>query len=424
MNTKQRVRSMISGSVGNLIEWYDWYVYSAFAIYFAHVFFPKSSATVQLMHSAGIFAIGFLMRPLGGWLFGNLADLKGRKYAIIMAILLMAIGSLMIAITPGYATIGVWAPIMLLVARLLQGLSIGGGYGTSATYLSELSGTGKRGFYTSFQYVTMVGGQILALCLQWGMQHRFSDQQMSDWGWRVPFFVGFILSLMALQVCHGMEETDAFKKQQKITKKPSKQKKGQLRLLLEHPKAFFTAIGITMGGTMAFYTNTTYLQKFLVNTAHWSVGNATTLMLIALTLFAAIQPLVGAWSDKVGRKPLLIGFGVLGVALTVPIFKGLSVCTNTYQTFGLVMALLLMVSGYTAINSAVKAELFPVHIRALGVSLPHSLAVSIFGGFSEYLALLFKSMGHETWYYWLVTGCIFISLLVYCGMKETYKEVL
>jgi MHS family alpha-ketoglutarate permease-like MFS transporter len=414
-NHQWRIRSILGGSVGNLVEWYDWYAYAAFSIYFAKHFFPNSNPTAQLLNTAGIFAVGFLMRPLGGWLFGNIADTKGRKKAMTISVLLMSFGSLLIACLPSYEQIGLLAPILLLVARLLQGLSVGGEYGISATYLSEVAHEQKRGFYSSFQYVTLIGGQLLALGLQLMLQRIFlSAEALEAWGWRIPFAIGALLSLVAFYLRSNLHETTAF---EKITK--AEQKKSGLRELLKHPKAIITVVGLTLGGTIAFYTYTTYMQKFLINTVKLSKDDATLLSFCSLFLFACLQPLYGWVSDKIGRRPLLIGFGILGTLFTVPLMNGLSQSTNLSIIFLLMVSSLLIVSGYTSINAVVKAELFPAEVRALGVGLPYSLTVAIFGGTAEWLALYAKNIGHETWFYWYVSACIFISLLVYLRMKDS-----
>jgi MHS family alpha-ketoglutarate permease-like MFS transporter len=413
-----RLKAIISGSIGNLVEWYDWYAYAAFSLYFAPVFFPGKDATANLLNTAGIFAVGFLMRPIGGWLFGSLADRKGRKWAMTLSVLLMSFGSLMIAVTPSYNSIGIAAPVFLLLARLLQGLSVGGEYGTAATYLSEMAGKGKRGFYSSFQYVTLIGGQLIAVGVQLLLQNILSTSQMQGWGWRIPFFIGAILSLIAFYLRSNMEETEAFRQED-----PSqKSKKGSLKELLQHPRAVATVVGLTLGGTIAFYTYTTYMQKFLVNTVHLTKGQSTQLTFISLLIYAAVQPLFGMLSDKIGRRPLLIGFGILGTIFTVPILTILSHTTNLFTVFMLMMFALLIVSGYTSINAVVKAELFPAKIRALGVGFPYSVTVALFGGTAEYFALWFKNAGVETGYYWYTSGCIFISLLVYLFMKDTKEK--
>jgi len=410
---KYRLKSIFGGSVGNLVEWYDWYTYSAFALYFSPVFFPNSNPTAQLLNSAGIFAVGFLMRPIGGWLFGSIADKQGRKKSMALSVLIMAIGSLIIGLTPGYKQIGIFAPLLLVFARLIQGLSTGGEYGTSATYLSEMATKKHRGFYSSFQYVTLIGGQLLALGIQLILQNwLLTPAELQDWGWRIPFFIGAILSFIALYLRRHIDETSAFKKNKE-------EKKGGLAILLKYPKEVLTVVGLTLGGTIAFYTFSTYMQKFLVNTVHLSKETSTTLSFISLLLFAIMQPLFGLLSDKIGRKPLLIVFGIMGSLCTYPILTGLASETNTTIIFLLMIGALIIVSGYTSINAVVKAELFPAEIRALGVGLPYALTVAIFGGTAEYFALWFKNIGHESYFYWYVTGCILISLILYTTMKDT-----
>jgi MHS family alpha-ketoglutarate permease-like MFS transporter len=414
-NISWRLKAILGGSIGNLVEWYDWYAYSAFSLYFAHIFFPQDNQTAQLLNTAGIFAVGFLMRPIGGWIFGRIADRAGRKKAMTSSILLMSFGSLLIALTPGYASIGLIAPAILLLARMLQGLSVGGEYGTSATYLSEVATSNRRGFYSSFQYVTLIGGQLIALGLQLLLQKIFlTADQLHAWGWRIPFVVGAILSLVALYLRSNLEETEAYKK--KIN---TGEKRGSIKELLRYPKSIVTVVGLTLGGTIAFYTYSTYMQKFLVNTVHLSKDQSTMLSFITLLFFAAIQPLFGMLSDRIGRRPLLLAFGVLGTLCTVPLLTVLSNTTSWWQIFCLLITALIIVSGYTSINAVVKAELFPAQIRALGVGLPYALTVAIFGGSAEYIALYLKNTGHESWFYWFVTGCIFVSLIVYVTMKDT-----
>ncbi|ALE87160.1 MFS transporter [Pseudomonas versuta] len=414
--TSSRIKSIFSGSVGNMVEWYDWYVYAAFSLYFAKAFFPKGDTTAQLLNTAAIFAVGFLMRPIGGWLMGLYADRKGRKAALMASVLLMCFGSLLIALSPGYETIGVWAPVLLVFARLLQGLSVGGEYGTSATYLSEMATKERRGFFSSFQYVTLISGQLIALGVLIVLQQTLTEEQLYSWGWRIPFVIGALCAVVALYLRRGMEETESFKK---VKTEP---KESAMRTLMRHPKELMTVVGLTMGGTLAFYTYTTYMQKYLVNTVGMSISDSTTISAATLFLFMCIQPLVGGLSDKVGRRPILIAFGVLGTLFTVPILTTLHTITTWWGAFFLIMAALIIVSGYTSINAVVKAELFPTEIRALGVGLPYALTVSIFGGTAEYIALWFKSAGMETGYYWYVTACIACSLLVYVTMKDTRKH--
>lgn len=416
ITTAQRIKAIIGGSIGNLVEWYDWYAYAAFAIYFSNSFFPDSDLNAQLMNTAGIFAVGFLMRPIGGWMFGSIADKIGRKRAMTLSVLLMSFGSLLIALTPTYKTIGILAPALLLIARLLQGLSVGGEYGVSATYLSEMATEDRRGFYSSFQYVTLIGGQLIALGIQLILQKLLlTEAQLEDWGWRIPFVIGAILSVIALYLRANLHETEAFENKKEINDK----KKGSISELLKHPKALLTVVGLTLGGTLAFYTYTTYMQKFLINTVHLTKEQSTLISFVSLFIFACLQPVFGGLSDRIGRRPLLLGFGILGTVCTVPLLTALSHTTSMWTAFFLIMAALIIVSGYTSINAIVKAELFPSEVRALGVGLPYALTVAIFGGSAEYIALWLKKLGIEHYFYWYITICILFSLLVYVRMKDT-----
>ena len=424
-----RLRSIISGSIGNLVEWYDWYAYSAFALYFAPVFFPKGSPTAQLLNTAAIFAVGFLMRPLGAWLLGAYADRHGRRAALLLSVQLMAGGSLLIALAPGYARIGVLAPALLLLARLVQGISVGGEYGTSATYLSEMAGAKHRGFWSSFQYLTLMGGQLLALLVQLGLQQVLTPEQMGEWGWRVPFVIGALAALGALYLRTHMGETAAFEQQRQGSAAGigaegdgAVVKTGQMRVLMQHPRAVLTVVGLTLGGTLAFYTFTTYAQKFLVNTSGFSKEQATLISFGVMAVALLFQPLLGAISDKVGRRPVLLMFGIGATLGTVPLLRVLAQTHDKWVAAGLLIAALFVVSGYTSISAVVKAELFPTEIRALGVGLPFALTVAIFGGTAEYVALFAKQQGVEEWFYWYVTVCAFLSLLVYWRMSETQRH--
>ncbi len=417
--TGGRIKSIIGGSLGNLVEWYDWYAYTAFSLYFSDAFFPSDNQTVQLLNTAGIFAIGFLMRPIGGWVMGTFADKRGRKTALTFSVLLMSVGSLIIAITPGYKAIGVAAPILLVLARIIQGLSVGGEYGTSATYLSEMATKKRRGFYSSFQYVTLIMGQLLALGVLVLLQRAFlSEKQLHDWGWRIPFGIGAILAVTTMYLRRSLQESASFDKESKKADALN----GTIKALAKHPKAVLTVIGLTIGGTLAFYTFTTYMQKFLVNTSGFSKSAATLISTLTLAVFMVIQPLFGLLSDKVGRKPLLIGFGILGTLCTIPIMTLLSHTKDVWVAFTLILCALVIVSGYTSINAVVKAELFPANVRALGVGFPYAIAVSLFGGTAEYIALWFKNEHHAQWFYWYVTVCIALSLVLYITMNDTRKH--
>ncbi|MDO6415063.1 MFS transporter [Sphingomonas sp. BIUV-7] len=410
------IRSILGASGGNLVEWYDWYAYSAFTLYFAPALFPKSDPTAQLLSAAAIFAVGFVMRPLGAWIMGVYADRHGRKAGLTLSVTLMCVGSLLIAVTPPFASVGLLAPAMLLLARLMQGLSVGGEYGASATYLSEIATSRHRGFYSSFQYVTLIAGQLVALCLLLLLQAVLTPAELEAWGWRIPFLIGGALAIAVFFIRRRMEETRDFTE----AKAEGAPKSSGLALFRDHPRAVALVMGLTAGGTVAFYAYSIYMQKFLVNTAGFGRETATLIMAAALFCYMLLQPAVGALSDRIGRRPLLIAFGVLGALGTVPLFRSIAgTGGHPLLAFALVMCGLVAVSGYTAINAVVKAELFPAHIRALGVALPYAIANAVFGGSAEYVALLFKSLGAEQGFYWYVAGLIAVSLIVFVKMSDT-----
>jgi MFS transporter, MHS family, alpha-ketoglutarate permease len=415
---RQRIKAIFIGSIGNLVEWYDFYAYTAFALYFASSFFPGNDPVVQQLNAAVLFAIGFIARPIGGWLFGHLADHYGRRRALMLSVLLMCFGSLMIAITPTYASIGMTAPILLGFARIVQGLSLGGEYGASATYLTEVADEKHRGFYASFHYVTLIGGQLCAIVVLLVLQQIvLTPEQMKSFGWRIPFLIGAVLAIIALAMRSNLHETEAF-----IESSRPGRRQSSLRSLMKYPREVLLVLGLTMGGTMAFYTYTTYMQKFL----KLSVGltdNMTTVVSAGSLVFAlCLQPIYGAISDKIGRKWLLIWFGAMGTVFTIPLLRALQSTKSALTAFLLIAAAWMIVAGYTSINAVVKAELFPTVVRATGVGLPFAVAASLFGGTTESIALWFKSKGHETWFYYYLTGVIACSFIVYVSMRDTKRH--
>ena len=414
-DVRRRLKAIFIGSIGNLVEWYDFYAYTAFALYFASSFFPGNDLVVQQLNAAIVFAIGFVMRPIGGLLFGYLADHHGRRKALMLSVLLMCFGSLVIAVTPTYASIGAAAPLVLGLARVVQGLSLGGEYGSSATYLTEVADEKHRGFYVSFHYVTLIGGQLCAILVLLVLQRLFlTPEQMRAWGWRIPFIIGAMLAIIALMMRSGLHETEAF-----IAARTEQKRENSIRTLFNYPREMLIVIGLTAGGTTAFYTYTTYMQKFL----KLSVGlsdNQTTMVSAGSLIFAiCLQPIYGALSDRIGRRPLLIWFGLMGTVFTVPLLRALQATKTASGAFVLIAAAWLIVAGYTSINALVKAELFPTKVRATGVGLPYAITTSIFGGPAESIALWFKSIGHEVWFSYYLSSAIAIALIVAIGMRDT-----
>jgi MHS family alpha-ketoglutarate permease-like MFS transporter len=409
-----RVRLIIGGSVGNFVEWFDWFAYSAFALYFANSFFPTGDQTSQLLKTAGIFAAGFIFRPLGGWIMGRYADYAGRRKAMVFSMILMSLGSFVIGFTPGYEQIGILAPMALLAARILMGLSMGGQFGSAAAYISEVASPKSRGFQASFLYVTLILGQLMAMALLVVLQQVMEPADLNAWGWRIPFIVGGVMSLLALRLLLQLEESQSFETVR--DKVASVSPWSSLRI---YYREVIVVLGLNLGGSVAFYTFTTYMQKFLTNTAAFSKDTATQITTVGLLVFMILQPVMGWLSDRVGRRPLLIAFGALGVLTTYPLLTAISTTTDRTEALVLVIAAMAVLSPYTAISALFKAEMFPTEIRALGVGLPHALVGSLFGGTAEFVALWLKQQGVESYFYWYVTLCAAIALATALWMKET-----
>ena len=383
----------------------------------------------------------------------------------------MCVGALVIALAPGYAQIGPAAPIVLLGARLLQGLSVGGEYGASATYMSEMAGKSRRGFWSSFQYVTLIGGQLVALGVLIVLQRTLGAEALGDWGWRIPFFIGAALAVVVFFIRSGIDESPAFTG---VVEKerfdvghagwvfallvigifafaldiagvgrggPVIAGMGLARLIFlifiaaaaitvitpimrRHPPETIAVIGLTAAGSLSFYAYTTYMQKFLVNTSGFTKDQATEISAGALILFMLAQPVFGWLSDRVGRKPMLIAAFGIGALIAYPVFSTLAATNDVGQAFWLVLAALLVLSAYTSISAVIKAELFPAHIRALGVALPYALGNAAFGGTAEYAALWFKQGGAESGFYVYVAVMAAIACVISIFLRDTQKASL
>jgi MHS family alpha-ketoglutarate permease-like MFS transporter len=357
------------------------------------------------------------MRPIGGWLFGRIADTLGRRKSMLLSVYMMCAGSLMIACLPTFASIGNWAPALLLLARMFQGLSVGGEYGTTATYMSEVAVQGRKGFYSSFQYVTLIGGQLLALLVLVLLQHFLSVEELKAWGWRIPFAIGAALAIVALYLRRSMHESSS-------SETRSHKDAGSLRGLWKHRGAFMMVVGFTAGGSLCFYTFTTYMQKYLVNTAGLDAKQVSFIMTAALFVFMLLQPMIGALSDRIGRRTSMLIFSSMAAICTIPILSLLKNNQDPYLAFALLMLALVIISFYTSIGGILKAEMFPPEVRALGVGLSYALGNALFGGTAEFVALSFKSWGMENTFFWYVSGMCIFAFLVSLKLRRKEEEQL
>jgi MHS family alpha-ketoglutarate permease-like MFS transporter len=419
----QRLKAILGGSAGNLVEWYDWFVYSFFAVYFSSHFFPGGDELASLLKTMAVFAVGFFARPLGAWLMGLYADHAGRRTALTVAVGMMCGGSLIIAVLPSYEAIGVAAPILLVVARILQGLSVGGEYGASATYLSEMAGKRRRGFWSSFQFVTMVMGQLIALGILSLLQTQMDKIDLEAWGWRIPFVIGAAMAVVVFWIRSRMDESTSYEN----AKAAGAERARTMMLFARYPKQTLTIFLFTAGGSLAFYAFTTYMPKFLMAKDHVTPFPGTTATAItagALVVYLFALPFFGWVSDHLGRRATLwIAFGG-GALATYPVLSILDSTTNAWLAFGLVSLLVVLLSGYNAVSAVVKAELFPANIRALGVALPYGIGTATFGGTAEMIATWFRTVDNESGFYVYVALGLAVAFCVVFLLPDNRKHSL
>ncbi|MEU9985018.1 MFS transporter [Streptomyces sp. NPDC050856] len=417
---RRPVRQLLAASVGNTVEWYDWYAYTFLATYIAGQIFPRSAGNslVPLLSTFAVFAVGFFMRPVGGLLMGAVADRHGRRTALTVTILLMGGSSLLVGLTPTYAAAGILAPVILVAARLLQGLSVGGEFAASTTFLVESAGPGRRGLFSSFQYVSTTAGQLAASGVAAALVASLDQARMEGWGWRIPFLIGAVLSLVGFWIRRGAQET--------LTDghgAPGREPRPRLfDALRQYPRQSLLICGITAGGTIAYYTWTSYLPTYAELNAGISKADALLAGTVSLAFFALLQPLGGLLSDRYGRRPLLLFFGVGFAVLGVPLLRSIG---DSFWSLLLVQcAGMVLLTGFTSISAAVNAEVFPARVRAAGIGFPYSLTVALFGGTAPYVGTLFKESGHAGLFPWYVAVVCLVSAAVYLRLPETaHKEL-
>ncbi|PKW14876.1 MFS transporter [Saccharopolyspora spinosa] len=405
------LRTLVAASIGNAVEWYDWTIYTAFSVYFAAAFFPGELA---LINTLAAFALAFFFRPLGGWLLGRFADLRGRKTAMLLTISLMAGGSLIIALLPTFQTIGWAASILLVLARVGQGLSLGGEVSNASAYLAEIAPPAKRGRYSAFFYISTGSALLVASLLGFALTALLTKDQLTDYGWRIPFLIGGVLGVLGIWLRRTLEETEQFED----NRTKAKALKNPLWMTLKHhPKAVGQLVGFSMLSTLCYYTFFSALTPFAVQNRHADATDVFLALSIATALFIVLQYPMGALSDRIGRKPQLLvwsaAIAVLIVPLSTLVGPGLG---------GLLVVFCVGVALYTAMTSiapAIMSELFPTELRGLGIGAWYNLTVAIFGGTAPLVIQALARYELSTMFFWYIAIGAAVAFFVIRTLPET-----
>ena len=371
-------RMIVAATIGNVLEWFDFVVYGFFAVTIAEVFFPAGNPTVSLLITFGAFGLAYFVRPLGAIVVGGFTDRAGRKAGLLLSIALMMIGTTLMAVTPSYATIGIAAPIIITLARLLQGFSVGGEFGSAVSFLAEHGG-GRRGFAASWQFAT--GGMITVLASVFGvtLTTLLTHEQLVDWGWRIPYFFGMLVGPAGLYVRAKVVETPEFVEAELPPTIPISD------LLRRHPLPVLLALGISIISNSSFYI-LAYIPTYGQKTLHLPASTGFTATLIGGAILAIGCPLFGHWSDKISRPLLMVITCWLFVLTSYPAFWLMAAWPSLAACIIAVAWLQLVKAGYSGVLPSLLSEQFPVEVRAIGVSLSFSTAVSIFGGLAPLVA--------------------------------------
>ncbi len=421
--TKHRlpVRTLIAASVGNAVEWYDWTVFATFSIYFATQIFSASNESLAFIGTFATYAIAFFFRPLGGMLLGRYADLRGRKQAMLLTIGLMAGGSFVISVLPTYAQVGWLAPILLLLARVAQGMSLGGEVSNASAYLAEIAPADRRGRYSSFFYISTGSAVLVASLLGALLASSLNDDQLASWGWRVPFFVGGLLGLVGVWLRRDMAETEQFEENKA---KAEAIRNPLLMTLREHPRAVAQLIGFTILSTLCYYTFFSALTPFAVKQQGLDDGMVFWALSIATALFVALQYPFGWTADRFGRKPQMLVWSGLIALLIVPMSKLIA----PGASFGAVLLVFCFGLGLYAmlasIAPAIMSELFPTELRGLGIGAWYNLTVAVFGGTAPLVIQWLGDAGHSSWFFWYVAVGAVVAFVATLSLPETKGSVL
>ncbi|MGW4828869.1 MFS transporter [Amycolatopsis japonica] len=414
-----RRRTLFGLGAGNAMEWFDWNIYATFASFFAAQFFNAHDEVSALLSTLAVFAVGFAARPLGGLVFGWIADRKGRQLSMTLTVAIAAGGSLVIGFSPTYGQIGVWASVILVVARLGQGLAHGGELPSAQTYIAEVAPAGRRGLWSSLIYFSGTCGVLAGTLLGAVLSGVLSHDQMLSFGWRIPFVIGGVFGLYSLYMRLRMRETGVFLAESaKDEAAGKKAEKGRIwQTIKQNPKLLVQVVGLTVGATVIYYMWAVAAPSYAITVRGVDPTGALWAGVFANVIFLIALPLWGRLSDRIGRKPVLF-IAIVGLlVLSFPL--NAMVGDQAWQLFLAMSIALVFMAGFSSIGPAVYAEIFPTRIRTIGVGVPYSIAVAAFGGTAPYLQTLLAKNGHPSLF--VVYGMVLmvISALVVFTLPET-----
>jgi MHS family alpha-ketoglutarate permease-like MFS transporter len=411
---------VVAGTIGNALESFDWSVYTAFAIFFGARFFPAGDNAVSTLSALAVFAVGFAMRPIGGWAIGTMSDFLGRRVALAVSIAMMSGSSLAIALLPTYATIGIAAPVLLVLFRLVQGLSVGGEYAAAMTFVTESAPPARRGFLSSFVFFSTALGVLAASALGWLLTRLLPQAAMTSYGWRIPFLLGSLGALVGFWIRRGVDETDAFREMR--ARRTVTGVRQSLALLRAQRGTLIRIVGMSLLGAVVFYLFTSYIPVYAVQRAGARPVDAYAASTIGLVIFTLTLPLFGYLSDRIGRRPQLIVFALGFLLFVYPIVLSTGASTRSIlivELFGL-----LLYGLYSSIAPAVMAELLPTEVRGVGIGVVYNSVAALLGGSTPYLMLWLQSRHQEQWFLGYVSLVALISLLSFWFMPETRGKTL
>ncbi len=418
---KLPVKTLVAASIGNAIEWYDWTIFATFLIYFSTQFFPAGNPELALVNTTATYAVAFFFRPVGGWLLGRFADTRGRKSAMILTITLMAGGSLAIGVAPTYEQVGWLAPILLLLARVAQGMSLGGEVSNASAYLAEIAPEGRRGRYSAFFYISTGTALLIASLLGVALSSTLTDDQLSSFGWRIPFIIGGILAVVGLYLRRSLSETQQFEENKD---KAVRVHRPLLTTITHHPKAVLQLVGITLLNTLNYYVFFSALTPYAVESQGADDNDVFIALSVGTALFIALLYPFGKLSDRFGRKPQLLIWSAALAILIIPLSKLIEVEAGLPALLVVFCTGLGLYALMASIAPAIMSELFPTELRGVGIGAWYNITVATFGGTAPLVIASLASRGLSNLFFVYVAIGATIAFFTILTLRETAHQPL